>query len=60
MNPKMIMDGVGLVVQLGLAVYQAIEAGDDSKTVGEIFAGVKKDREVLAELRKEAEAKFGE
>lgn len=39
-----------LVVTLGLAVWQAIEEGDESKTVGEIFDGVRSDASELERL----------
>ncbi len=48
----------GVIFQLGLEVYRAYKAGDTTKTVGEIFAGVKRDTEKLDELEAQAAEHF--
>lgn len=48
-----------LVLRLGVAVYEAIQSGDHSRTVGEIFASVPKDEPEIERLREAAKAKFG-
>ncbi len=45
-----------VIVELGLAVYAAIKAGDRERTVGEIFDGVTKD---MTELDRLELARFG-
>ncbi len=60
MGASEIVDLAKLAFELGLAVYQAVQAGEDHRTVREIFDGVKRDREELDALREKAKAKFGE
>lgn len=47
-----------LAIQLGLAVYQAVKAGDTTKTVGEIFAGVGRDMDEIKRLEDAARAQY--
>lgn len=47
-----------LLFRLGLAVYEAIEAGETEKTVGEILRGRRKDMDKLRELRAAAQAHY--
>lgn len=49
-----------LLLRLGLAVYEAVQSGDTSRTVGEIFAGVPKDQAEIDRLESLARARFGE
>lgn len=56
--PSEIVTWVQLLVKLGLAVWDAYEAGDTSKTVGEIFAGVPRDADVMAEIRERYRKRF--
>jgi len=49
---------VKLLVELGMEVWKAIEAGDDTKTVGEIFAGRRKDMDKIRELEERAREHF--
>ena len=48
-----VMKAANLLFKLGLAVFEAIEAGDRSRTVGEIFDGVKSDMSELDRLELE-------
>lgn len=48
-----------LLIQLGLAVYEAVKAGDTTKTVGEIFAGVGRDMDEIRRLEDAARAAYG-
>ena len=53
------VEWIKVLVELGLAVWQAVEAGEDDKTVGEIFAGRRKDMDKIRELEAEAGEHFG-
>ncbi len=49
---------VQLLIKLGLAVYDAVRAGDTGRTVGEIFAGVGRDEDEIKRLEDTARAHF--
>lgn len=53
-----ISEWVRLLVELGLEVWRAVEAGENSKTVGEIFAGRRKDMDKIRELEERAREHF--
>lgn len=48
-----ILTGASLIVKLGLAVWDAVQSGDKSRTVGEIFDGVTKDEAEIDRLERE-------
>ncbi len=58
MDPASIVTGVGLIVRLGIAVYEAVKSGDTGRTVGEIFADVSKDETEIERLDAAAAAHF--
>ena len=55
---KAALDFVPLVLRLGLAVYEAVQRGDTSKTVGEIFHGVPLDAAEIDRLDAAAAAEY--
>lgn len=48
-----ILQGAGLIVKLGIAVWEAVQSGDRTRTVGEIFDGVQKDEDEIDRLERE-------
>jgi hypothetical protein len=48
-----------IVFKLGVAVYEAIQKGDRTRTVGEIFDGVRKDMDEIERLEAEVAARKG-
>ncbi len=53
-----LISGGKLLLELGLAVYEAVKAGETHKTVGEIFADRTGDVAHLDALEEEARAHF--
>jgi len=48
-----ILTGASLIVKLGIAVWEAIQSGDTTRTVGQIFEGVSKDEPEIDRLERE-------
>lgn len=48
---KETIDLVQTLIRLGLRVWEAIEAGDRTRTVGEIFDGIGLDKAEIDRLR---------
>ena len=53
-----VIEWVKLLAKLGLAVWEAVESGDRSKTVGEIFDGMPKDMDEIERLAAKAREHF--
>lgn len=51
-------DWIKLLVELGLEVWRAVEAGDRTKTVNEIFESRTEDRDKIRALEEEAREHF--
>jgi hypothetical protein len=47
-------DWIRLIVELGIAVYRAVDAGERDKTVGEILDGMGTDMAKVRALEEEA------
>lgn len=58
MGADAISSWVKLLVSLGLEVYRAVQSGQRTKTVGEIFAGVEPDGAEMGRLEAEARAHY--
>lgn len=54
-----LMTWVKLVMELGMAVWQAIESGQTEQTVDDILRGRRKDMDKIRELHAAAQAHYG-
>jgi len=53
-----VMEWARLLTELGFAVYTAVQSGDTSKTVGEIFAERRLDMDTVRALEDQAREHF--